>query len=272
MDIFDTKYNYEERFVAFIDILGFKDIIKVVESNLNADNSQLKTVKSILNFMLEETEESHYSADLPVYELRDDKMYERELGNPRLTYISDCMIISTDGNLDGFKALSRKLHKISADLAVDGVFCRGAITKGKVFHHGQILFGSAYVKAYQLEQTAIYPRIIVDPDIIDVFDYSKVKVPLSPAFYSKDESDGLFYLNFTTWQLYPPYCFDFITFLLRTREHIVNSLNKTTDEKILKKLDWLQQEFNRNVQKYIDIFKLVEVAIIQHDKNSNLWR
>lgn len=285
MDIFSDKYKYEDRFVAFIDILGFKDIITAIEAELHDDNHKLHSTKSVLNFLLEETQESHYFTDLPVYEIRDGIAYEYELGHPRLTYISDCIIISTDGDLDGFKALSRKIHKIIADLAVDGFFCRGAITRGKIFHHGQILFGSAYINAYKLEAKAIYPRVIVDPAIIDFFDFSKIDVPLSPAFYSKD-TDGLFYLNLTTWYLFPPYCGGFTTFLLIVREKIINNLNQTDMrtikqssamssqeiEKIFKKYEWLYQEFNRNIVKYMTFFGLDEVKEIQFSDSETIWK
>lgn len=288
MDVFNNNYYYEDRFVAFIDILGFKDIIYNIETNLSEDNPQLRSVKSILNFMSEETKESHYCTDLPIYEEIDGKIYECELGHPRLTYISDCIIISADGNLDGFKALSRKIHKIIADLAIDGLFCRGAITKGNIFHHDEILFGSAYFKAYELESKAIYPRIIVDPDICNFFDYSKIDVPLSPAFYSKDK-DGYFYLNLTTWYLFPPYCHNWVLFLHGVREQIIKNLNdkdkrinaslqaetnqeKIEDiEKIFDKYDWLYQEFNRNLNRYIATFNLSGVPTIKLNADNNRW-
>ena len=279
MDVFNN--NYEDRFVAFIDILGFKDIIYNIETNPSKDNPQLRTVKSILNFMSDETKESHYWTDLPVYEEKNGNIYECESGHPRLTYISDCIIISTDGNLDGFKALSKKIHKIIADLAVDGFFCRGAITKGNLFHHDDILFGSAYFKAHKLESEAIYPRIIVDPDIYNLFDND----PLSPAFYSKD-IDGFFYLNLTTWYLFPPYCCDWVSFLHRVREQIIKNLNDKDKrintslqsatkqdkiENIFEKYDWLYQEFNRNLNRYITIFDLSGVPTIKLNVDKNKW-
>lgn len=287
MNVFDKQYNFEERFVAFIDILGFNAIINNIEANPHEDNPQFHSIKSILNFMSEETEESHYRDDLPVYEEIDGKVYMYELGHPRLTYISDCIIISADGNLNGFKGLSQKIHKIISDLAIDGIFCRGAITKGKLFHHDKFLFGSAYVKAFKLESKAIYPRIIVDPDIYNFFDYSKIDVPLSRFFYSKD-IDGLFYLNLITYNYCPPYCGDWASYLLRVRVQIIKNLNDKDKrintslqsatnqdeiEKIFKKYDWLYQEFNRNLNKYKDgpISNLREVPIIQLNAEKNKW-
>lgn len=195
--------------------------------------------------MDEETSESHYAADLPIYERVEDVLVEKELGDPRLTYVSDCIIISTEPTLDGFKALSRKIHKITADLAYEGYFCRGAITKGKLFHHKRIIFGSAYIRAYELEgELAKYPRIIVDPKILLFFDLSDNKVPLAPAFFGKD-ADGLYYQRFLTWFLFPPYAVTWPDYLQSVRIHLVDNLVRNTEStRIQEKYIWLKDEFN----------------------------
>ena len=236
----------ENRFVAFLDILGFTEIIKSIELDNNKNNPDLKRIKSILNFMDEETSDPNYCADLPIYIQTDDGLVERELGVPRLTYVSDCIIISAEATLDGFKGLSRKIHKITADLAYDGIFCRGAITKGKLFHHDKVIFGSSYIRAYKLEEEkAKYPRVIIDPDIVEYFDLSDGKMPLAPAFYGKD-IDGIYYQRYWTWYLFPPYAGSFENYLTIVREHIINNLDKFEDNSaIIQKYAWLKEEFNR---------------------------
>jgi hypothetical protein len=160
----------EERFVAFIDILGFKEIITGIEERNSKDDLIFRKIKSVLNFMDEETYEPNYATDLPIYEETEGRLIERELGDPRLTYISDCIIISAQPTMDGFKGLSRKIHKITADLASDGIFCRGAITKGKLFHKKRVIFDSSYIRAFTLEEEfAIFPRVIIDPEIVNFF-------------------------------------------------------------------------------------------------------
>lgn len=48
-----------------------------------------------------------------------------------------------------------------------GILFRGGITYGKVVHTDKMLFGPAMNKAYSLEsKTAVYPRIIIDNDVI----------------------------------------------------------------------------------------------------------
>ena len=245
-DIINPENIMEERFVAFIDILGFTEIIKEIEeSNDIATNPSLKKIKSILNFMDEETYDPNYSADLPVYIETENGLIEKELGDPRLTYISDCIIISAEPTLDGFKGLSRKIHKITADLAFDGIFCRGAISKGKLFHKNRVLFGSSYIRAYELEEKfAKFPRVIIDPEIIKFFNLQEGEMPLAPVFYGRD-TDGYYYQRYWTWFLFPPYSGGWENYLQIVRQKIIGNLLKYKEiESVHAKYVWLKKEFN----------------------------
>jgi hypothetical protein len=234
----------EERFVAFIDILGFKNLVAEIEANIGPHNFNLKRIKSVLNFLDEESYEPNYSAGLPVYTETDNGIVETELGDPRLTYVSDCIIISAEPTIDGFKGLSRKIHKITADLAFDGIFCRGAISKGNLYHRDRIIFGSSYIKACMLEAKAVYPRVIIDPDILDFFDLTDGKMPLGPCFYGKD-TDGYFYQRYWTWYLFPPYAANWVSYLNVVREHLINNAQiHRGNEQLLQKYEWLVDEYN----------------------------
>lgn len=253
-----------ERFVAFIDILGFKEVIKGIEERNSKDDLIFMKIRSILNFMDEETYEPNYATDLPVYEKTKDGLVERELEDPRLTYISDCIIISAQPNMDGFKGLSKKIHKITADLASDGVFCRGAITKGKLFHKERVIFGSAYIRAFKLEEEfAVFPRIIIDPEIINFFSLKEGQMPLGPAFYGLD-IDGYYYQRYWTWFLYPPHCGAYDTYLYRVRGHIDENLEKFRETPcILEKYQWLDREFNSLICWWQE---LGLIDLTEHDK------
>jgi hypothetical protein len=261
--ILNKEIVMEERFVAFIDILGFTDIIKQIEKHNTKDNPELARIKSILSFMNEETTDPNYAADLPIYVKTENGIIEKELGDPRLTYVSDCIIISAEPTLEGFKGLSRKIHKITADLAYDGIFCRGAISKGLLFHHDKILFGSAYIKAFKLEEeVAKYPRVIIDPDIIDFFELSDGEMPLAPIFYGQD-SDGYYYQRYWTWCLYPPYAGRYENYLGIVKSKIVENLDKFKDNTdIYNKYLWLKNEYNSLMDWWSEI-ELIDIKKIE---------
>ena len=262
--VLDEKNIMEERFVVFLDILGFTEIIKSIESDNSKDNPNLKQIKSVLNFMNEETTDPNYCSDLPIYVHTDDGMVERELGDPKLTYVSDCIIISAEPTIDGFKGLSRKIHKITADLAYDGIFCRGAITKGKLFHHEKMIFGTSYIKAYKLEEEqAKFPRVIIDPDIIHFFDLKEGEMPLAPVFYGKDK-DGFYYQRYWTWYLFPPYAGNFENYLIIVRQKIIDNIEKFKDnERVHLKYLWLKEEFNSLVDGWREL-EMIEVERIEN--------
>ena len=150
-------------------------------------------------------------------------------------------------------------------MAYDGIFCRGAITKGKLFHKERVLFGSSYIKAYKLEEKqAIYPRVIIDPDILDFFDLSDNKMPLAPAFYGKDK-DGIYYQRYWTWYLFPPYAGGWDNYLMIVRHKIIENLNKFKEvEKAKEKYVWLKDEFNSLVTWWSD-FELEGIELISDE-------
>lgn len=273
--------GYENRFVAFIDILGFKQLVENIENEKNGYEKDFERVKCVLNFLHKESIESNRSHDLLIFDSCDDSLLI-ELGNPRITYISDCVIISTDGTFDGFKSLCNKVTKFSTDLAFEGIFLRGGITYGSIYHHDSILFGSAYQNAFSLESKyAIYPRIIIGETVYEFLNDKVGTFPLSEPTIVTD-SDGQHYLSNFPWYYSSYNAFNWNSFLIRVRGRIIYCLNlfdirvsklspelkeldnrhywkesytrnldfSGGDDKILDKYIWLKNEFNKTIDYY----------------------
>jgi hypothetical protein len=109
------------RYCAFLDILGFKKFLERVE-NPSAEDRDIESIISVLNFIAEEVTEPAYGSDLPVYTVTSDGVLEEELGDLRMVAVSDSMIISAEHTANGFKALCRKVTKVWIDLAWDAYF------------------------------------------------------------------------------------------------------------------------------------------------------
>lgn len=275
--------GYNKKFIAFIDILGFKSLIDGIESNSKTSETDFKKVQSILNFLNEESLDSNGHHDLPVYEKTDDGYIQKELGNPIITYVSDCVIISTDGTFDGFKSICNKITKLYTDIASDGIFMRGAIVYGNIYHKDRILFGSGYVKAYLLEEKkAVFPRVIIDKTVIDALKNNAGEFPLNDAGIKTDINDGEKYLRLFPFNYFPYYTGFWLDFLLRVKSHILYHLNafdtnvsgygkelKELDKfccwkerytwdlnfsggnpNVLNKYIWIKDEFNETLDKY----------------------
>jgi hypothetical protein len=267
-----------------VDILGFKRMIGEIGARSLGHEALFTRLKSVLKFLHEESVESNGEHDLPVYELTDEGMIERELGDPRITYVSDCAIVSTEGTVDGFKAICNKLTKLSTDLACDGMFVRGAIAYGPLYRDSTFVFGSAYQRAYEVESgTAIWPRIVIDDSALAFMNEQEGYFPLND-YGTRRGADGQRYLHPFPWQYHPQYTFDWLNFLLRVKGHILAALNRcdarvagfpdtlreldrfycwrevtggTPDfsgdsPRVLEKYVWLKDEFNRTLAQHAE--------------------
>jgi hypothetical protein len=198
------------------------------------------------------------------------------------------------------------LTKLSTDIATDGIFLRGAITYGKIFHTGRILFGSAYQNAFELEsKKALNPRIIVDKSVLDFLKDKIGQFPLNNTGIRLDKSDNLSYLRLFPLNYFPYYTHDWLSFLLRVKSHLLYHLNmfdsrvsgytielrnldkyccwkeQYTDdldftggnEAILKKYLWILDEFHETIETYSKYFSdengKMRVCKISFDK---IWK
>ena len=146
--------KYEERLVAFVDILGFKELVyDSVKSDAVMDKIY-EAMQTILDVKKVEGSLSN---------LEIGRTYQATV-----TTFSDSIIISyllgSYGNL--FRILLDIIH-LQLALAYQGILIRGGIAIGKAYHDGEIVFGPAMNEAYELESLcAKYPRIIVKQDTL----------------------------------------------------------------------------------------------------------
>lgn len=71
-----------------------------------------------------------------------------------------------------------------------GILLRGGIVRGKAYHDGRVLFGPAVIAAYELEQTAKYPRVLVEDHIVR----SERWLHAEDQFFLRD-CDGAWFVN-----------------------------------------------------------------------------
>jgi hypothetical protein len=237
---------FEDRYCAFVDILGFSDRVEQLEQS--CDVEALDRLISCLRFMDDEVSEPAYGADLPVYNLTPTGLKVAELGDPRLTYVSDCLIVSAERNPSGFTALCRKTTKIWLDLLWDGYLCRGAISGGPLVHSDKIIFGTAYSKAYRLEAKAIVPRVIIDKDLSEIYSTYPSEFPRTPPTMERGE-DGYLYLRYFPYHFYPPYVPNWTEYLLSARRTIEKGLAHPL-ESVRKKYEHAKEELNFAIDNY----------------------
>jgi len=194
---YNGEINYEERLVAFIDILGFKEVVKKSERSANTR----ELIYDSLSFLKKREFASKW--DLQLIEIEEDAQ-KRNLEDfdisdrTTCTSFSDSIAVSVEYNRDNinesFSTLVANLSFVGARLMTKGILFRGGITTGKTVHTDNgIIFGQGLIDAYELEsKAACYPRILISDKLLKLLKYpmgrKKDRYPYHQ--YVKRFSDG----------------------------------------------------------------------------------
>lgn len=143
--------QFTERAVAFIDILGFSNL---VEDAAHFKGDKLSELNELIALMgaLPERFNDELTKDLP------DKY------KPVCTYISDCWIISLPAEKEenptwGISALTGRITELAYTLLCKGYILSGGMDIGLLWHTGNNVVGPAYQNAYKLEVSNDYPAV-----------------------------------------------------------------------------------------------------------------
>ncbi len=170
------NHIYTENIVAFIDILGFKDIVSQTE----ASDSKLQGILNALGFL--KKLETPYKWSTELIEIEESAQYKGLQGFDlteliKCTCFSDSIVISIPVNEETINpvasTLIANLASFGANLMAKKILLRGGITKGNLIHTDDgIVVGKALIDAYHLEtSSAIYPRIILSDKLIEQLNY-----------------------------------------------------------------------------------------------------
>jgi hypothetical protein len=108
--------------------------------------------------------------------------------------ISDTIIVTCSAR-EKAVAFLRLLKQIQISFLKEGLFLRGATVYARHFQSGSLTYSPALARAYELEQkTAIYPRIMIDLNILEMFASSENGTGLLSSGLVC-EWNGVFFLN-----------------------------------------------------------------------------
>jgi hypothetical protein len=140
--------EYDLRYCAFVDILGFSELIRRISSG----GMTPKALEQLLSIV--HAPPSEYQVDL------------FEASDLRCQSISDAVCLSAACSEAGLAHLVYSLDQLTMRLLEEGFFVRGAIVKGRLFHDDRMVFGEALVSAYRLEsEVARYPRVMIERSV-----------------------------------------------------------------------------------------------------------
>ena len=160
----------KQHFVAFLDILGFSDMVLSDVGSENQPN-------------LSKLFRCHQSA---ASIFRDDP-------NCTITQFSDSIVVAKPFATQDFEWFAKKVAEYQRLLLDEGLMCRGGVVVNKHFSNGAFTFSAGVIDAYRIESTtARFPRVVISPDLIDLIFPDQHE---HPKFLIK-EDDGLFFLDY----------------------------------------------------------------------------
>jgi hypothetical protein len=208
---------YEDRILAFFDILGFSER---VEASVKDDDRATE----ILGLLT--------SLDNALPKFQSETM--------SITLFSDNICVSSH-KPPNFTSFCCGLSMVVTSLLGRGYPVRGAVVRGPLYHKGNVIFGPGLVRAVGLEKhLAIFPRVIIDP-LLEPYSTDPDDKFLRPVY---EDHDGILCLNFLS-----PVLLSVVFRLLNmpTEHRIAEILSKidellsaTSDQVALQKLRWLR--------------------------------
>ncbi|WP_322021136.1 MULTISPECIES: hypothetical protein [unclassified Burkholderia] len=249
--------EYRPRVVAFIDVLGFKEII----SKSAGDATLVRRIHHALTVSNDAWAE----------------VFAREVGldispadfSDQMTSFSDCVVISVEPEIREIGLLVYIVFKICRQLLMEGFLSRGGVAKGLLYHDNNapsgnmgapMVFGPAFVNAYLFESThADGPRVILENSVREHI-RRKCRAPNHNTKLSafldthiKRASDGPAYIDvfadFGSSSYYTAAA-DLSSEVKTIREHLCAALDQTADKPHhFKKNAQLARQFNAAVHR-----------------------
>jgi hypothetical protein len=228
------KYNRKtsQYMVAYLDILG-------VASRMSQDKESqilpLNKLHNLYKFTMELTNKTNG--------IRFLRGIDFKIFSDNIVITKKLSLNSSERILDIFSVLNCVSHfQISSVGDSVGWLVRGGITIGELFINNTMVWGSALLRAYELEKNiAIYPRVVIDLNILP-----ELKCNKEIADYLLLDFDAVSFLNYMHIWHY-------------AGEIVMNGFNKMKIEarkpnglypdKIYQKLNWHMNYINRELDK-----------------------
>jgi hypothetical protein len=241
---FEVTDVYNDKYVAFLDLLGFK-------SKVNDADTNPEVRKEILN----------------VLDILRDTLSNNDNVGMRFTHFSDCIILTANHTPEGLWEILESIKVLTLNLLNYDFFVRGGLTVGGAHHDQSFVYGSAVNRAYKIEsEEAIFPITLVSNEV-----FADVKVYGSQfeEFLTQDAAGRYFvhylkpYAEYTRLPLLPG------KVILdhsgkRIVDFICHRFNTHSDAKVREIDTWFQKYWNDKVA-IRGVFERIEEGVTVRD-------
>lgn len=145
-------HQYTDCYIAFLDILGFKNLI---------DTKPCEEIYKIFSTKMKKPLSAFSKGTKSILDMEDIKM--KVMSDSICFYVDSQKrnaLVGLIATCAYFQVELLRLH--------EPILSRGAIVQGDIYADDSVIFGPGFVKAYQMEEhSAKFPRIIVTKSTLD---------------------------------------------------------------------------------------------------------
>lgn len=234
----DYPEYYGTRLVAFLDILGLRNIVKSFPQKPSQFQNILRTI-GLFSYDQKGASEISHKFNL----------------NWEYSIFSDSIIISAPFPDSPIFPVITQIGYVCFLLLGIGILIRGGIVIGRMFHKGNNAIGQGLIDAFEIESNqAFYPRIVITQKVAECLDndiavaHSRSIIPLSISKFYRQDTDGCKYIDYLHACSY--YKFekrenDYISHLGDIRRELIKRLVETeSNTKHYQKVRWLANYLN----------------------------
>jgi len=151
------KVKQQLHFVAFLDLLGYKDFFKGKKHDVE---KFLETINEALTSTIDDANQ-HYKKVPDAFK-------------PQIKMFSDNILIAVRSSNNNERDFLPYLNLVRTAAQIQKtfinkyqLFLRGGIAKGMFYFGEKYVFGEALINAYEMEQFAVYPKIKIDDKYVE---------------------------------------------------------------------------------------------------------
>jgi len=166
----DLVNDYREKYVLYLDLLGFSKLVEKVGQDVLERHRVVEALKLVKGTLSEN----------PAIYLQ-------------FTCFSDCIVLSAQAVPHALWQIFQSIETLTCNLLQYDILARGGLTRGPMHHSKDFVFGTALVKAYDIERNqASAPLVLLSSEV------AHDALKLGPDFgqWLKEDGTGRHFVNY----------------------------------------------------------------------------
>lgn len=248
---------YEDRVLAFVDVLGFSEAVKGTIKDDREVAEETLRISQLIDGIQSDLD-IHNKRSKEIFKFTDEQI-KMVSGTRVVNQFSDSIVLSFSIKEEsGIFLMLLDILFLHVTALQHNFLLRGAIVRNKLLHTQEKIFGPALVEAYEMERNlAIYPRIVLDEEIIELSRkyFGKQNGPDTEEHFVrsllKRDFDGMYYIDYfeAIETELDNQIEDMPEYLSRLRT-IIMKISRMKNPSIRSKFLWLKEKYNETLGAY----------------------